>query len=60
MGEDEIVEIVVVEQFPFHQLVGFFQHAGHVGHIPMANVGAEHGFQARAERVHPAVEPQRH
>ena len=42
------------------QLVCLAEDARHVGHVPMAHVGAEHRVQPRAQRVEARVEGQGH
>ena len=41
VGEGEVAEVVLRDQPVFDQLVGFGQHHAHVGHVEMADVGAE-------------------
>ena len=59
MWKNEIVEVVFVEQLVLDELVGFFQYLGHVGDVPVADVGTEDRFEASAERVEAAIEADR-
>src|SRR5579862_2122383 len=57
--EHEFLELGVVEELVLVELVGFLEHGGHVGDVPMADIGAEHRLELGAERVEAAVEAQR-
>ncbi len=50
VGEHEIAEIVGPDQPVFEQFVSLLEDFPHLRHIPVTNVGAEHGIEFDAER----------
>jgi hypothetical protein len=51
VAEAESVEILLGHPFLFDQLPGLFEHFGHIGHVEVADIGAEDRPQLGAERV---------
>src|SRR5579875_2129753 len=49
ISEDEIAKIVFSDQSVFDQFVSLLGHFGHIGDVPMADVGAEDGVEPGAK-----------
>src|SRR5579885_2241504 len=54
--EHETAEVVLADDAAFDQLPGLAADFAHVGNVPMTDIGAEDGAQARSERIAPRVE----
>jgi hypothetical protein len=60
MPEGEVAELGEIEPAMLDQLIGFFDHSFHADHVPMADVGGEHGLELAAAGHQAAVEGGRH
>ena len=56
VGVHELAEIGVAEEVVLDHLVHLAEHVGHDRHVPVRDVGTEHGVEARAERIGLGVE----
>ena len=56
VGEHEVAEVAFVDPLVVDHLPRLFEHLGHVGDVPVREVGAEHRPEARAARVELGVE----
>ena len=59
VAKREMLEIVQGEQPVLDQFMGFGEHTRHVGHVEVADVGAEHRLELRVVVIEAAVESHR-
>ena len=60
VDEREVAEVALGDHTVFDQLERLRHRLGHVAHVPVGDVGAEHRAQPRAQRVHVVAERPRH
>src|SRR5712671_8230941 len=56
VDEHELAKIFFCNQPMLDEFMSFFGHLGDVGHVPVADVRAEHGLQLRVQRIALGVE----
>ena len=54
--EGKVAEVHVRHELFFHHLVGFFDDLAHVRHVPVSDIRAQHGTEARAKGIELGVE----
>src|SRR4051794_21330795 len=56
VGEGEAAKVVLGHELSLHRFVGLGKDPRHLGHVPVADVGAEDGLQLGAEGIGPSIE----